>query len=107
MKTLIQDGELRRRIADNAHQTVLDKHTLAGNAERWMQVYERALASKAKTSIIIPTFNNLELTRNCLAAIQKNTPAGLYKIIMVDNASTDGTVAFLKKRRRPGICVSS
>ncbi len=45
-------------------------------------------------SIIIPVFNNLELTRNCLASIWRHTPADLYELIVVDNGSTDGSGAF-------------
>src|SRR6185369_5441299 len=45
-------------------------------------------------SIIIPTFNNLALTRECLQAIRENT-AGSYEVLVVDNASTDGTREWL------------
>ncbi|MEI6783535.1 MAG: glycosyltransferase, partial [Verrucomicrobiota bacterium] len=42
-------------------------------------------------SIVIPAFNKVELTRQCLATIQKHTPAGRYEVIVLDNASTDAT----------------
>ena len=45
--------------------------------------------SELKVSIIIPVYNNFELTRSCIDAIIKNTPQGLYEIIIVDDASTD------------------
>ncbi len=48
------------------------------------------------TSIIIPVFNKIEYTKKCLEAIRKNTPAEKYEIIVIDNASTDGTNDFLK-----------
>jgi GT2 family glycosyltransferase/Flp pilus assembly protein TadD len=47
-------------------------------------------------SIIIPVFNKIEFTRVCLHAVRSTTPSDLYEIIIVDNASTDGTQAFLK-----------
>ncbi len=51
-------------------------------------------------SIIIPVFNQLHLTRNCLASIKKHT--GLpYEIIIVNNGSTDKTKAVMG--RLPGI----
>ena len=110
IRTLVLDGDLRRTIAENAHQTVMASRSLEANADLWLQSYETVLASPAKTScrekpstsIIIPTFNNLALTRNCLQALQKNTPAGDCEIIVVDNASSDGTVAFLKEEERAG-----
>jgi GT2 family glycosyltransferase/tetratricopeptide (TPR) repeat protein len=110
IKKLVLDSHLRRSIAENAQQTVLSRHSLERNAAFWMQAYEQVLARPPKvsfgktmeTSIVIPTYNNLHLTRNCLAAIAKNTPQGNYEIIVVDNASTDGTVEFLQGENREG-----
>ncbi|PWI57890.1 hypothetical protein BM613_06650 [Sulfoacidibacillus thermotolerans] len=47
------------------------------------------------TSIIIPTLNHWEYTKQCLESIRKftNTP---YEIIVVDNGSNDETVASLR-----------
>jgi GT2 family glycosyltransferase/glycosyltransferase involved in cell wall biosynthesis len=47
-------------------------------------------------SIIIPAWNNLALTRDCLEAIWRHTAPGTYEIIVVDNGSTDGTPEFLQ-----------
>jgi GT2 family glycosyltransferase/radical SAM superfamily enzyme YgiQ (UPF0313 family)/Tfp pilus assembly protein PilF len=53
-------------------------------------------AARVPASIIIPVFNNLELTQNCLESIWEHTPPELYEIIVVDNGSSDGTPVFLK-----------
>jgi len=53
-------------------------------------------------SIIIPTFNKWDLTRDCLEAIKATTRAGTYEVIVVDNASTDSTPAELRKRGEAG-----
>jgi GT2 family glycosyltransferase/glycosyltransferase involved in cell wall biosynthesis len=53
---------------------------------------------KPGCSIIIPVFNNLELTRNCLASIYQHTEPGSLEIIVVDNGSTDGTGPFLREQ---------
>nr|WP_060788339.1 glycosyltransferase [Geobacillus zalihae] len=50
-----------------------------------------------KVSIIIPVYNKLEFTKQCLEGIFRNTNPSLYEIIIVDNASTDGTKAYLNK----------
>ncbi len=55
-----------------------------------------AASATPAVSIIIPTFNKLELTRKCLDALREHTSDGSYELIVVDNASTDGTVEFLK-----------
>lgn len=49
-----------------------------------------------KVSIIIPIWNNLELTHKCLKSILQNTKDIYYEIIFVDNGSTDGTRDYLK-----------
>jgi GT2 family glycosyltransferase/glycosyltransferase involved in cell wall biosynthesis/Tfp pilus assembly protein PilF len=55
-----------------------------------------------KVSIIIPTFNNLPLTRQCLDALGRHSPPGTYEIIVVDNGSNDGTREFLRAQEKLG-----
>src|SRR5262249_23675629 len=52
-------------------------------------------------SIIIPTFNNLELTRQCLAAIDRHTPTE-HEIIVMVNASRDVMLVFLLQQQLDG-----
>jgi len=47
-----------------------------------------------QTSIIVVTFNNLTFTRLCLAALLTHTADA--EIVVVDNASTDGTSDYLR-----------
>ncbi len=61
-----------------------------------------ATAVVPRVSIIIPTFNNIALTRQCLDALNRNTPDGRYEIVVVDNASNDGTVEFLREKENAG-----
>ena len=53
-----------------------------------------------KVSIIIVTYNNLNLTRMCLESIFTKTGYPNYEIIVVDNASTDGTREFLRSQQQ-------
>ena len=49
-----------------------------------------------KTSIIIPVYDGLAYTRACLASLRETLPPrGDVEIIVVDDASTDGTTDFL------------
>jgi GT2 family glycosyltransferase/radical SAM superfamily enzyme YgiQ (UPF0313 family)/tetratricopeptide (TPR) repeat protein len=48
-----------------------------------------------KASIIIPVFNKIELTRQCLTTLASLTTMPEYEVIIVDNNSTDGTAEFL------------
>lgn len=49
-------------------------------------------------SIIIPTFNALDYTKKCLSSLKKNTKFP-YKLIIVDNGSTDGTREWIEKQK--------
>jgi GT2 family glycosyltransferase len=50
-----------------------------------------------RTSIVVLCYNGLEeTTRPCLESIIKNTPADSYELVVVDNASADGTAEYLK-----------
>jgi len=46
-------------------------------------------------SIIVPVYNRVALTLQCLDAVRRNTD-GLYEVIVVDNGSTDGTAEALR-----------
>jgi len=47
------------------------------------------------TSIVIPTYNQLNMLRQCVDSIIENTDLP-YEIIVVDNASSDGTENYLR-----------
>lgn len=53
---------------------------------------------KKMTSIIILSFNTFSLTKLCIESIRKHTEKGTYEIIVVDNASKDSSVDWLKKQ---------
>jgi len=50
-----------------------------------------------KLSIIIVSYNSLNFLRDCLDSINKNKPSASFEIIVVDNASSDGTVKAIRK----------
>lgn len=47
-----------------------------------------------KASIIIPLYNQLPFTRRCLEFMGEVTDARDYEVVLVDNASSDGTAEF-------------
>ncbi|ORU00562.1 Glycosyl transferase, group 2 family protein [Anaerovibrio sp. JC8] len=53
---------------------------------------------KKLTSIIILSYNALEYTQLCIDSIRKHTRPGTYEIIVVDNASKDGSAEWLKQQ---------
>ncbi|MCL6456624.1 MAG: glycosyltransferase family 2 protein [Gorillibacterium sp.] len=50
------------------------------------------------TSIIIPTYNGIELLRECIGAIRTYTPEP-HEIIVVDNGSVDETISFCRQEK--------
>ena len=65
--------------------------------ERAMREFHALLeAAPAFTcSIIIPVWNKVELTKQCLTALASATTDVSFEVILVDNGSTDGTKEFL------------
>jgi glycosyltransferase involved in cell wall biosynthesis len=50
------------------------------------------------TSIIVPTWNQLEFTQQCLAALKEHTRPS-WELTVIDNGSTDGTGLYLAGAR--------
>ena len=48
-----------------------------------------------KTSIIVLTFNGLELNKKCIDSVLKYTDSD-FELIIIDNASKDGTPEYLE-----------
>ncbi len=49
-----------------------------------------------RASVLIVTYNNLALTRLCLASLQRAAGSLPFEILVVDNASRDGTIEYLR-----------
>ncbi|OGS99137.1 MAG: hypothetical protein A3F73_03700 [Gallionellales bacterium RIFCSPLOWO2_12_FULL_59_22] len=69
------------------------QHTWHHRVDDFIEVIDRL--PKPLASIVVLTYNNLELTLACLDSIERFTEQGRYEVIVVDNASDDGTRAFL------------
>jgi hypothetical protein len=55
-------------------------------------------AIRGLSSIIVPCWNQLEFTQQCLAALKTQTKPP-WELIVVDNGSTDGTGLYLTGAR--------
>ena len=51
-----------------------------------------------KAAIVILSYNTLEMTRDCIESIRRNNPASAYELIVVDNASVDGSAEWLSQQ---------
>jgi GT2 family glycosyltransferase len=68
----------------------------------WPQERPRRAGHAPAVSIVIPVFNKLELTRQCLRGIALTAGGIAHEVIVVDNASTDGTAEFLRAEEEAG-----
>ncbi|HWR41102.1 MAG TPA: glycosyltransferase family 2 protein [Patescibacteria group bacterium] len=53
---------------------------------------------KPTVSIVIPSCNGLHHLKNCLPSLVRQEYQGKWEILVVDNASTDGTAAYLREQ---------
>ncbi len=56
-------------------------------------------------SVVIPTYNRLPILRQCLQALERQRlepPLQGYEVVVVDDGSTDATVAWLEQARAAG-----
>ena len=51
-----------------------------------------------KTSIIILSYNTLDLLQLCIKSIREYTEEGTYEIVVIENGSKDGSAEWLKEQ---------
>ena len=59
------------------------------------QLGEAIRSAFPKVSVIVLTYNNLDFTKACLGSLEANTRYPNWELLLVDNASTDGSRDFL------------
>lgn len=64
-----------------------------------MEELEEQITPPAKAAIVILSYNSLDMTRNCIASIKENCIEESYELIVIDNASEDGSVKWLKEQQ--------
>lgn len=90
--------ELDRAVAENDPELALRRQRFAGE-NRWEDRYAAvrdALPRRPRASVVVITYENLALTRLCLESVLRNTAHADYELVIVDNASQDGTPAYLR-----------
>jgi GT2 family glycosyltransferase len=64
---------------------------------RWAAIDKAIRSSWPRASVVVLTHDNLAFSRMCLASVLENTEYPNYELIVVDNASSDGTVEELMR----------
>jgi GT2 family glycosyltransferase/glycosyltransferase involved in cell wall biosynthesis len=97
--------EFLSAIADVLHHpepaaAVRDRREFA-SGQTWLHRVDiliknaESIAGDPPVNVVVVTYNNLVFTRTCLASLNKYSHYSRLEIIVVDNASTDGTAEFL------------
>ncbi len=75
--------------------------TLSSPASAVPVVLEKA-AAPARVAVLIVTWNRKEMVSRILASLSRQTfPRGSMHVVVIDNASTDGTLEYLQEHWRP------
>jgi GT2 family glycosyltransferase len=85
------------RVTDAAEVVCARAQPAWGEPARLDPARPVRFAAPPRVSILIVTYDNLDLTRLCLASIQRAAGAAPFEVIVVDNASRDGTPAYLRE----------
>jgi GT2 family glycosyltransferase len=66
-----------------------------GHRAESLREYSEDISNDPRVSVVVVTYNNIELTKECLASIDAYSHYGNLEVIVVDNASSDGTQGYL------------
>ena len=81
----------RKEIANPEESQIREKYLLRHQGKE-----VKAAGGKYDCSIIIPVFNQVDSTKQCLLQLSKVTQGCHYEVIIVDNHSTDGSAQFFE-----------
>ena len=91
---------LLKRLWDPNRTLANDPASLRRSAELYARRTSTSVVSDdLLTSIVVVTYGNIDFTRLCLSSLFANTDAR-YEVVVVDNASSDGTREFLQTLER-------
>ncbi|HEY1226537.1 MAG TPA: glycosyltransferase, partial [Ramlibacter sp.] len=94
-------AEVREALADPGSPPAIEARRTFAREQTW----DHRVADLAKAveqldwptvSVVVLTYNNLQLTQDCLASLVRESDYAKLEIIVVDNASKDGTPDWLR-----------
>jgi len=92
-------NKIEAALMDNGDQAVRARRLFACQntwSKRFVALHGAIRNIYPRVSIIIATHNRRELTGACFESLFRNTCWPNFEVIVVDNASTDGTVDYLR-----------
>ena len=102
-------GQVDRALAEKDDPARVEARRAIARANTWearVAVLRRSFQHLyPRASVIVVTYNNLEMTRACVESMFEKTAYADWELIVVDNDSSDGTPDFLRSlsERRPSV----
>lgn len=94
---------VRYVLSQREPDSLLQNRKIFAQGQTWQHRTETLIqhvestARDPRISIVVVTYNNLELTRACLASLDEHSQYECMEIIVVDNASIDSSPTFLSE----------
>ncbi|HTJ21729.1 MAG TPA: glycosyltransferase family 2 protein, partial [Gemmatimonadaceae bacterium] len=92
----LSDETVRTLLARPLPDTIAERSAPRSPLDPTAEPPSRRAAEPPSASIIVVTWENLALTRLCLESLLAHTRDVPFELIVVDNASADGTDAYLR-----------
>ncbi|MDD2973363.1 MAG: glycosyltransferase [Lachnospiraceae bacterium] len=83
------------RTGKNTPETAAERARIEKSIQH---LREKSGVTVPKVAIVILSYNLLDYTRKCIDSIRRTVPQDRCQIIVVDNASTDGSVEWLRRQ---------
>ena len=97
------EREVEAALKENTPEFIEARRAFA-KANTWQRRFEALSPAVAQTfpkaSIIIVTYHNRDLNRMCLEKLYEQSEWPNFEVIVIDNASTDGTPEYLKEAEK-------
>jgi len=101
-----QDKSVSGLLEARAQLSAMSDFVLAEQpADAWRTLRDAIVRLYGKASIIIVSYNGLDLIRNCVTSILERTVYPNYEVIIVDNNSVAEVKAYLIELQRTAPCV--
>jgi len=94
-------GKIAQALAEGRSPALAESRRLWAQQHSWAaraDTLERGLAAcLPKVSVVVLCYNNLALTQACLASVERHSHWPPLELVVVDNASTDGSADWLRE----------
>lgn len=103
MRDMPFSSEALRFYGDHVRRYYSPEREAERTLSIWREILPQAVEMlvRPRYSIIVPCWNNAELTVNCLRSVAQYSDC--YEIIAIDNGSTDGTATVLERMAAEGL----